>query len=125
MTNSSSIDNKIEPDRKMSIEDFKDKGVLQEVNRMFFHPRGIHLRIEKGKLVPYDYTDDPDGILYRQELSPEAEKYCEELLNAKSRPRLDKFQFVVQPIDFESLPGHIYKKYFYTNSVTAVDPEDR
>lgn len=125
MTEQTNIDRKIEAKREIKIADFKKKGILQELNRMFLHPRGLHLRVEKGKLVPYDYTDDPDGLLYKQELSKEAEEHCELLLHAKSQNRLDKFQFVIQPIDYEKLPGHNYKKYFYKTTVTAVDPEDK
>jgi len=130
MKNMSAIDNAIERKRKMTIKEFKKKGYLQELNRNYLHPRGLHLRTEnlEGEgliLVPYDYTDDPDGLLYKQELSKEAEEKCNQLLEGKAQNRLDKFQFVIQPIDYEKLPGHRYKKFFYNNSRTANDPEDK
>lgn len=59
-------------DRKyMSLEEFKDSGYLQEVNRRFLHPLGLAL--ELGAATPdgvlyingiWDCRDDPEGIRF-------------------------------------------------------------
>lgn len=54
----------------MDIQEFKDGGFLQEVNRQFLHPLGLALEIRKNEEGEYelggiwDYRDDPEGILY-------------------------------------------------------------
>lgn len=57
-----------EHDNAMDPEEFQALGLLQELNRLFLHPRGLALAvtIEEGpymRLGPiYDYRDEPEGI---------------------------------------------------------------
>ena len=79
----------------MAIEEFKELGYLQEVNRLFFHPRGLALEVAHDdvklsilqRLVQivqrllhrhldrgpwrlsgvWDYRHDPEGIIYDDE----------------------------------------------------------
>ena len=51
----------------MDLEEFIDEGYLQEVNRLFFHPLGLRMRLivdeESGELVfggIVDARDNPD-----------------------------------------------------------------
>ncbi len=57
----------------LSIREFKESGLLQEVNRLFFHPRGMALTIEAPmdltkedgwKLAHIQVTDDPEGFMF-------------------------------------------------------------
>ncbi len=57
----------------LSIKEFKESGLLQEVNRLFFHPRGMALCVEAPmdlskedgwKLAHVQVTDDPEGFLF-------------------------------------------------------------
>lgn len=54
----------------MDLKEFVDKGYLQEVNRKFFHPLGLALRIEIDDNGQYklgdilDSRDDAEGFLF-------------------------------------------------------------
>lgn len=59
-----------EPSGLLSLDDFVDSGLLQEVNRQFFHPRGLALEVSPGdsptRFVArvWDERSDPDGMRY-------------------------------------------------------------
>lgn len=95
--------------KRISIKEFWEKGLLQEVNRQFFHPRGLALEI----LIPdddtapdeeyslggiWDYRDDEEGMLFGR--APRASKavYASELFNAKSEVRIERYGWVIQPV---------------------------
>lgn len=72
----------------LDLDEFRDLGFLQEVNRQFFHPLGLALEVETnsdGRVVGlggiWDYRDDPEGIVYgdcidvAKVLNVKAEKY--------------------------------------------------
>lgn len=55
----------------MNLSEFRDLGLLQEVNRLFFHPLGLALSVtvaEDGSVCGLagilDGRDDPEGIYY-------------------------------------------------------------
>ena len=55
----------------ISVKDFYELGFLQELNRLFLHPRGLALSVsiddETGSVSfgeIHDYRHDPEGILY-------------------------------------------------------------
>src|SRR4030042_1182881 len=75
--------------KRMNIKEFKEKGFLQEANRLFFHPLGLALEVisswpknvtddeKKEYKTPdkhpkaqfkmggvWDYRDDPEGMLF-------------------------------------------------------------
>ena len=56
--------------KRMRIEEFRETGYLQEVNRQWFHPLGLALEIERdvdGDFVLggiWDYREDPEGMLF-------------------------------------------------------------
>lgn len=56
--------------KKMNIKEFREKGFLQEANRLFFHPLGLALEViikDDGtqKLGGvWDYRDDAEGMLF-------------------------------------------------------------
>lgn len=57
--------------KRIDIKEFKEKGFLQEVNRLFFHPLGLALEVstnaEDGTTSlssVWDYRDDPDGMRF-------------------------------------------------------------
>ena len=62
--------------KRMDIKDFRKFGFLQEANRLFFHPIGLALEVivddetEEERLGGiWDYRDDPEGILYGDDVS--------------------------------------------------------
>jgi hypothetical protein len=88
----------------MSAQEFCDRGYLQEVNRLFFHPRGLALVIHKGPfdtLEVQDFRRDPEGV-YIGELTEHdvqrgmqlAREYAERMYL-----RMEKLGFDVQPLE--------------------------
>jgi hypothetical protein len=58
------------PIKKMSAQEFRELGYLQELNRRFLHPLGLAIEIaidedgvERFGQV-WDYRDDPEGLIY-------------------------------------------------------------
>jgi len=56
---------------RMDVTEFQSLGFLQEVNRLFFHPRGLALEVVKGVDGEieglggiWDYREDPEGIIF-------------------------------------------------------------
>ena len=59
--------------KRLDLQEFRDLGLLQEVNRQFFHPRGLALEIIVSDLDSnlvvslggiWDHRTDPDGMFY-------------------------------------------------------------
>jgi len=54
----------------IDIKEFRKEGLLQEVNRLFFHPLGLAMAINVNKDGDeildciWDYRDDPEGIFF-------------------------------------------------------------
>ncbi len=57
---------------RMDLNEFRNDGWLQEVNRQWFHPRGLALAVDvdeetgeaKALACIYDARDDVEGFLY-------------------------------------------------------------
>ena len=100
--------------KKMSIKEFREKGFLQEANRLFFHPLGLALEIsvdwpegvtDEDKVLykdnpfnhpeavyslggVWDYRDDPEGILFGDGIVDKNKvEYIESLRNSKISKR--------------------------------------
>lgn len=58
----------------IDIKEFREKGFLQEANRLFFHPVGLALEVvqhEDGSETLggiWDYRDDPEGITFSDDM---------------------------------------------------------
>lgn len=57
--------------KRIDLNEFRNEGFLQEINRQFFHPLGLALEVladEDGNIVKlggvWDYRDDPEGIFF-------------------------------------------------------------
>lgn len=57
--------------KRIDIKEFREKGFLQEANRLFFHPLGLALEVivdDKTKDEKlggiWDYRDDPEGMAF-------------------------------------------------------------
>jgi hypothetical protein len=92
---------------RMSIKEFREMGLLAEVNRTFFHPLGLALEVtiddETGeeKLGGiWDYRDDPEGILFSKEHFPtEKNKKAQEFIKQKHEQRMRNLGFIYQDPD--------------------------
>lgn len=99
--------------KKMDIKEFREKGFLQEANRLFFHPLGLALEVqidypnritekEKSQYSDpidhpnaiwklgriWDYRDDPEGMLFSDgTIKKERILQVEELRQSKKEVR--------------------------------------
>ena len=80
--------------KKMSVQEFRKIGGLQEINRCFLHPRGLAIEViieddgsERFGDV-WDYRDDPEGIFYGEAMIDKNKiKIFENLYNSKKDNR--------------------------------------
>jgi len=93
----------------MNITEFRESGLLQEVNRRFFHPMGLALAVgessDGSEVVAgiWDFRDDPEGIFFQDGIIQEAKvKRVDEMFEAKREHREAKFGYHVQPVPNES-----------------------
>lgn len=93
--------------KELSLEDFRDIGYLQEVNRQVLHLVGLAMYIEidnkTGKVTGVgiiDYRDDPEGVFFPDGPDPDkAERVYQEVMKrAKHRKRLFTGRGLAQPI---------------------------
>lgn len=93
--------------KRMDIKEFRESGLLAELNRTFLHPLGLALEVaiddETGeeKLGGiWDYRDDPEGMLYGKECFPtEKIKKAQEFIKRKKKQRLKALGFIYQDPD--------------------------
>jgi len=98
------VDNNI---TKMDIKEFREMGLLAELNRAFLHPLGLALEVviddETGeeKLGGiWDYRDDPEGMLYGKDHFPtEKVKKAQKFIKQKHELRMQKLGFIFQNPD--------------------------
>ena len=93
----------------MPIKKFRDIGLLQEVNRKFFHPLGLALeiKIERDKGEYWisgvrDYRQDPEGVRFGvDQLSEKKAEKVKALWQKKALRRKKILGYVVQPLKSE------------------------
>lgn len=68
--------------KRIGVAEFRSLGLLQEVNRLFLHPRGLALEIvaepdgsERFGEV-WDYRSDPEGIAFADAMLEDEESFC-------------------------------------------------
>jgi hypothetical protein len=90
----------------IDIKEFREIGLLQELNRQFLHPMGLALEVvinedgteSLGQI--WDYRTDPEGIIYEPGMI-EREKY-ENILNhwrKMQETRRKSLGYMVQPLE--------------------------
>jgi len=90
--------------KSIKLQEFLDKGYLQEVNRLFFHPLGLSFEVvvnEDDKVVKFwdiwDYRDNPEGAIFNN-LSKEKAFNVEEQKQKLAETRLKLLGYSIQPI---------------------------
>ena len=89
--------------KRMSINEFHEKGFLQEVNRQFFHPLGLALEIiiddEGNKSLGgiWDFRDDPEGMFFAENPDPIKVANVKALHDEKAVVRMKQYGYVIQP----------------------------
>lgn len=99
--------------KTLSAKTFREEGLLQEVNRRFFHPLGLALFLDEdpdtGELAfggVYDYRDDAEGVRYgwepgtagHQAMVRRAMK-VDLLWDQRAGPRVEALGYMVQPAE--------------------------
>jgi len=95
----------------LPIQEFKESGLLQEANRLFFHPRGMALAIEgphpnepdsdvEWKLSHIQVTDDPEGFMFT-DLEQGSGMTASLMLAERLYPRMKMFGIssTIQPLE--------------------------
>jgi hypothetical protein len=93
--------------KRIDIEEFRQVGYLQEVNRCFLHPLGLALEVitdDQGRAVSlggvWDYRDDPEGMNFGPGMIDEAK--VDRIANEwddKAAARQERLGYVVQPVE--------------------------
>lgn len=89
----------------MDIKEFREKGFLQELNRLFLHPLGLALEINvddngnENLSRIWDCRLDPEGIAFADEVLEHAKTNNVESERIQHvDARLEKLGYVVQPL---------------------------
>lgn len=88
--------------KRMDIKEFREMGLLAEVNRTFFHPLGLALEViidddgteRLGGI--WDYRDDPEGMIYGDPFPHEKIDKAQAFIHEKHKQRLKNLGFVYQ-----------------------------
>jgi hypothetical protein len=99
--------------KRMSIKEFRRLGLLQEVNRRFFHPLGLALEAEESTSGEWslssiwDCRDDPEGILYAQ-IDRTKFRRARAFIQQRFAERRHILGFIVQEDD--CVPGQVIER---------------
>jgi hypothetical protein len=91
--------------QEIPVEEFVKSGLLQEVNRQFFHPRGLALAVTKSDDGTYklmgvlDSREDPGGYTFANRPAASKAKYAQELFDSKKDYREKNLGYIIQPLD--------------------------
>jgi len=92
----------------MDIKEFREKGLLAELNRTFLHPLGLALEVtieddgEEKLGGIWDFRDDPEGILYADKILPSVMEKCvnvQKFIEEKHKQRFEVLGYVFQDIE--------------------------
>ena len=96
--------------KTMTLKEFYDLGLVQELNRLFLHPMGLALAVkideEKGTVEfdsIWDYRDDPEGMVFSEDtINTDGARLKEEtikgMLDGKWDLRFKNFGWQIQPV---------------------------
>lgn len=94
----------------MDIAEFRELGLVQEINRLILHPLGLALEVkvdETGEHLGgvWDWRDDPEGIIFEGDIM---ERFAERataianMLEERGAYRLETLGYVIQPLPPEA-----------------------
>jgi len=88
--------------RRINIKEFREMGLLAEVNRTFFHPIGLALEVvvdnngdEKLGGI-WDYRNDPEGMLYGEPFPKDQVKKAQALILERHKQRKEALGYIFQ-----------------------------
>lgn len=91
--------------KKMIVKEFRELGLLQEINRQFLHPMGLALEVvveddgsESFGLV-WDYRDDPKGMEFADGMLNHGKTMTvKEMYESKREYREKNLGYHIQPV---------------------------
>lgn len=92
-------------------ETIRGLGILQEVNRRFFHPLGLAAQVhEDGSLRVQDHREHPEGVIYADECMRPKEFFplFEAFIafeESRQAARIKALGFIVQPPPEQESPA--------------------
>lgn len=97
-------------DKKLDIQEFRELGYLQEVNRRFFHPLGLAIAISYDENYSsyelsgiYDNREDLEGFIFdNAQLKLEKQEFIDNEFKKRANKRIEMFGNIVQPINQEN-----------------------
>ncbi|MCP4161214.1 MAG: hypothetical protein GY760_14160 [Deltaproteobacteria bacterium] len=95
--------------KRINIKEFREKGYLQELNRLFLHPLGLALEIiiekdgEEKLGGIWDYREDPEGIRFGDDITTDPDaiekaKFVRSEKSKKTISRVNALGYAIQPI---------------------------
>ena len=99
--------------KQMDIKEFREKGYLQEVNRIFFHPLGLELGIsqdprteEESLYAVWDLREDKAGVVFdiknssedRKERFRKNRQFLIEEFSRRAKERKNLLGFIREPL---------------------------
>lgn len=91
--------------KRMSAKEFRDLGLLQEVNRKFLHPMGLALEViidDSGGIrfgEVWDYRADPEGMAFADNtISKDKALLVNGMFEEKRKTREEKLGYHIQPV---------------------------
>jgi hypothetical protein len=90
----------------ISAKEFRERGYLCEINRLFLHPLGMALEIavdDDGSerfVGIWDYRNDPEGIYFTDGVDPAKAQRVESERAEKASTRREALGYEVQPVGF-------------------------
>lgn len=92
-----------QPPHTLQVAEFRDLGLLCEVNRLLLHPLGLAMYVDEvnNRIGVYDMRGDEEGVFYDDVvLAVAAEKVSAvaSLIEARGPARIEELGYVVQPL---------------------------
>lgn len=99
--------------KTITVKEFRELGLLQEINRIVLHPLGLALAVElddetgeESIVEVWDSRDDPEGFIYdlansdqdRIKAFQRKRDKVNELRDALRKTRWDKLGYIIEPI---------------------------
>lgn len=89
----------------LSLEEARELGIIQEINRRLLHPRGLALEViadqDTGAIIALggiqDHRSEPDGVMYEEVRQDRVDAFDTLLDESKRRLRYATLGYVVQP----------------------------
>ncbi len=90
--------------KRIDIKEFREMGLLQEINRQFLHPLGLALEViidEETEIESlggiWDYREDDEGMTFGDGMiNPEKVKNIKEFTKRQHKKRKETIGFIIQ-----------------------------